>query len=122
MRELTPHDLDIAEDKLYKAGSYLYLVEHHEDGVFDVYTVQSRDRQYRVIRMAWFILCDCADFHFKGPNCKHLPVCVPVVCRKCMARPVKQRGATCDRCAAENAPYLKLTSNYKPERVGNIRI
>lgn len=121
LREMLPEDLDAGEDKLYKATDPVAVVSRREDGVFDRYIVASGDHSYEVIRLGWFVSCECKDFQFSGGACKHAVLCMPQVCRKCQKRDVPRRGAVCDRCEMKAAPYLPPTSTRVPERLGNVR-
>lgn len=122
LREIGLEDLDAAEDKLYRATDPISVEASHEDGLFDVYRIASGSRRYDVVRFGYFAFCSCPDFTFSGTACKHLPLTFPLVCRKCLERPVSQRGKKCSSCEMDDAPYLPPTAHRTSERIGNIRI
>lgn len=123
LREIGPDDLDAAEAKFDKATEPIVVKRKKKDGLFEIYTIASGDRRYEVIRFEFFASCECRDFAFSGTGCKHLPLTFPMVCRKCMRRPVKQRGLKCVACEMADAPYLPPPSpEYTSIKVGNIRI
>jgi hypothetical protein len=121
MRELSPHDIDEGEEKLYKASKPVTVIDHQEIGLFDWYVVVSGDNHvHQVWRLGWFVKCDCGDFTYSKTACKHVVRCIPQVCRKCFKTEVPQPGAKCDRCKEEI--YLPPTSTKPVEKIGSIRI
>ena len=130
MIECGEHEMDAADEKLYRATEPMRLIEEFADGVFDVSVVRSGDNQYRVVRMATFAHCECRDFEHSRTPCKHIAFTSPIVCRRCFTEPVKHRGHKCQRCMREarnqlmdDAPLLKPSSPPKQVvTVAGIRI
>lgn len=122
LREMSEQDLDAAEDKLYKASAPITVIKRYDSGVFEVGIVLSGEKLYEVIRFGDFVFCPCKDFEYSGTACKHCPLLMPLVCRKCRERPVKQRGRKCSRCEHEESPYMRQKVEGKRELVGSIPV
>lgn len=122
--------MDEAADKYYKAREPMEIVTHYENGLFDVYVVSSGPRLYEIARLGFWFLCTCKDFEYSHDSaCKHVFMVFPVVCRVCLTAEVPQHGKTCEGCkraaeneAADKAPYLKPSGDYKPQKIGSVRV
>lgn len=122
MRELSADDINAGEEKLDKATGHIYSVEHEERGLFDWYRIHSSDHEYEVTRLGLFVRCTCKDFQFSGTACKHIPLCLPKLCRGCFETEVNRRGEKCSRCMEREAVYLTPHREKPAELVGGIRI
>ena len=108
-------------DARRKDAGPVSVIGHAEAGLFDIYLVASGDSTYTVTRFAWFIKCDCPDFHFTRSICKHAIVCFPPVCRVCFTRPVSRAGIVCKACSMDTALRYR-TPQPTAERFGSVRI
>lgn len=135
LREILPAELAGAEDKLARVTDFITVLDHQQVGLFEYYVVHThgreKDRAYEIVRFQHFARCSCNDFEFSHTACKHIPICMPNVCRECYETPMKNRRMRCDRCrrnaehkAQDEAPYLPPPPKHiKPvEKVGGIRI
>lgn len=130
MREIGEHEVDAADDKLAKATEPMEIIEQWEEGLFDAFLVHSgKTNVYEVKRLGLFYACSCRDFEFSKTGCKHIALVFPKICRKCFSTPVTVKGTICEECkrkaaneAMEIAPYLPPTSNYRPTKIGSVRI
>lgn len=93
------YDKTLAEIKILKQGTV---------NLIRFWDISSNGKVYQVRRFENFVWCSCKDFFFKKMACKHCFVTTKDFFRY-------------QRKCADLAPYLK-ESNYKPERIGSVRI
>lgn len=122
LREQTDADLNIGENKLFKAKTPISIKEAGEINLIRFWKIDSNGNEYEVRRFENFVWCSCRDFFFSKTMCKHCMVTVRFYCPRCFRREV-QFGNICQPCKQDTAPYLKTSTNFRPtERVGGIRI
>lgn len=121
LTEQTAAALDVGEAKLARAENDIKIIESGEANIIRFWKVESNGNRYEVRRFENFVFCSCLDFFFTKTLCKHAVLTVKFYCEHCQKRLV-DFGEICEPCAQDRAPYLKPSSDYRPVRVGNIRI
>lgn len=106
--ELSAKDVVAARDRMIKADN-LAVVDHQFDGIFDLYSVMSGDRIYEVIRLGYFVKCNCRSFEFTHGACKHVGLVLPAKCSVCFEREVEVKGK-CRDCYQLTEGFL-----HRPE-------
>ena len=108
LRELTDADLDRGFERLDKASD-IRVIGGGQVGVIKYWNITSGGNKYQVRRFENFCFCSCLDFFFSKTACKHL-----VVTTKAFRK--------LERAEMDSAKYIKPSTPYKGEKVGNIRI
>lgn len=85
--EMSNDGIAAAFRRLSDAKEPVQIREHHQGEFFEVFKVASSDRIYEVVRLGYFVRCNCKSFeHTKA--CKHVAATLPKVCIMCLERPM----------------------------------
>lgn len=123
LQEQSIEDFAAGERKLARSSTACFVQKKGiSDNCIRWFLVSSGASVYEVRRFENFCFCPCEDFFFNKQACKHIAITTPCFCSSCGEREAVTRGGKCASCEITEAPYLKLNSNKKPEKLGNIRI
>lgn len=107
--EQTDASLAVAETMFAKTEKDIRVIKSGTTELIQWWQIDSGGERYEVRRYEQFIFCSCKAFFFTKATCKHAYFTTKAFSRR-------------QHKEMMEAPYLKPTSTYKPEKVGNIRI
>lgn len=122
LREMSEADFERAETRGLPFPFWLKVIAREEIDGFSICRVTDFSEVFEITRLGPFAICKCGKESPEGFCCDHILMTLPKICFRCMGREVSKRGQICSRCEQENAPYLKRSSDKKPEKIGKIRI